>query len=218
VRTIVDATNALKPDVVLLTGDYVFESPRYVPQVAKALSQLRPKIGCVGVLGNHDWWEDADLARRELKRARIALIDNDRLVLTTSRRFEGNASEGLCIAGVGDFWEDRQLYGQALGRLPHDMHRILLSHNPDVAEAEELAQSRLRVDLIVCGHTHGGQIQLPFVPNPAAGVSRYGAKYTHGMVQGPIAPVYTSAGLGTVGVPIRLGTTPEIAVFELRSA
>lgn len=218
VRSIVEATNALRPDLVVLTGDYVYESPSYVPQVAKVLGELKPKIGCLGVLGNHDWWEDADLARRELQLAGIPLIDNDRVVLTSSRKLERNADEGLCIAGVGDFWEDRQLYGQALGGLAPTTPRILLSHNPDIAEAEELAAGAFRVDLMLCGHTHGGQIQLPLVPNPAAGVSRYGAKYTHGLVQGPVAPVYTSAGLGTVGIPIRLGTSPEIAVFELRSA
>ena len=214
VRHVVAATNELKPDLIVLTGDYVHDSPAYIKPVADALAQLRAEIGVLAVLGNHDWWEDGPQSQKEFARVGIPLIDNDRIIVTPGRRLEADAAEGLCIAGVGDLWEDVQLYDAALGGLPEQMPRVLLSHNPDVAEEEPLG--RHRVDLMMSGHTHGGQIRLPLV-NPVASVSQYGDKYTYGLVDGPFSKVLISSGIGMVGVPLRIGTRPEIVLVELKS-
>jgi len=214
VRRVVRAANDLRADLVVLTGDYVHTSPDYIAPVVEALAKLKASIGVVAVLGNHDWWEDGPYTRHELARHGIAMLDNTRLVVSSGRRLEADASEGLCIAGVGDFWEDEQLYGSALGGVPEAMPRVLLSHNPDVAEEASLEGHR--VDLMLSGHTHGGQILLPMF-NPVSSVSRYGSKYTHGLVQGPRCDVYISAGIGMVGLPMRIGTTPEITVVELKA-
>lgn len=216
VRQIVDRTNALAPDVILLTGDYVHRSPAYIEPVVQELARLRAKIGTVAVLGNHDWYEGAERIRRGLRQASIPVIDNDRRIITPERRLVADAREGLCLAGVGDLWEDRQDYRRALAGLPSDMPRVLLAHNPDVAEEPELVRGGFRVDLQVSGHTHGGQIRLPFI-GAAVTPSRFGQKYAQGLVQGPRCPVFISTGIGVSMLPTRMGVPPEIAVLEFVS-
>jgi uncharacterized protein len=218
VRRIVETANALDADLVALTGDYVLQSPAYVPQAAAALAALRARIGIVGVLGNHDWGQDGPLSTRELTRAGVRMIDNDRLLLTPDRRLTPRpVDDGLCLAGVGDLWRDRQLYDRALGGIAGHLPRLLLSHNPDVAEEREFIASGYRVDLMLSGHTHGGQVVLPLVGAPVT-MSRYGQKYARGLVRGPTCPVFVSRGLGTAMLPVRLGSVPEIPVIELLRA
>jgi predicted MPP superfamily phosphohydrolase len=217
VRQIVDAANALAPDVVALTGDYIYHGLEYVRPVASALAQLKPRIGVVGVMGNHDWWENGELTQWTFAREGLPLIDNKRLFITPQRRLVTYAREGLCLAGVGDLWEDKCLYDKALGLIPGGMPRILLSHNPDVAEQPDFLTSGLRVDLMLSGHTHGGQIRLPGIGAPVTN-SAYGQKYAKGLVDGPVCPVFISRGLGMTVMPIRFGVRPEIAVIELRCA
>ena len=215
VRALVQKANALEPDLIVLTGDYVLRWPDYIPQAASALAGLRAKVGVVGVLGNHDWYQDGPLSKRELEKAGVRMIDNDRVFLTPDRRLREGAGEGLCVAGVGDLWRDVQLYDRALAGVPAEVPRLLLSHNPDVAEEPAFVASRHRVDLMLSGHTHGGQIRFPFVGAPVT-MSRYGQKYARGLVMGPTCPVFVCRGLGMVMLPLRLGSVPEMAVIELR--
>jgi predicted MPP superfamily phosphohydrolase len=214
VRQVVRATNALQPDLILLTGDYVHRSSAYVEPVVRELAELRATIGRIGVLGNHDWWEDAPLTRRAFARIGIPLVDNDRLFITPERQVVRSSTAGLCIAGVGDLQEDVVRIGDALGNVPAEMPRLLMSHNPDVAEDPDFLRSRLRVDLMLCGHTHGGQVWIPGLGTPIV-PSRYGQKYASGLVQGPACPVYISRGIGTTILPLRFCVPPEIAVIEL---
>jgi predicted MPP superfamily phosphohydrolase len=216
VRAAVDTANELGPDLVLLTGDYVDQSPAYIVPVVEELARLRPRVATVAVLGNHDWWENGPLVQRELARWGIPLLDNTRLILTPDRRLVPTAGEGLALAGVGDLAEDRQDYHAALGGLPEAMPRLLLSHNPDVAEEPGLVQGGHRVDLMISGHTHGGQVRLPFVGAPITN-SRYGQKYVQGLVRGPVCPVFICRGVGMSMLPVRLGAFPEIAVLEFRT-
>jgi uncharacterized protein len=216
VRRIVAAANAHNPDLIALTGDYVLQSADYVAPAAAALAGLRARVGVVGVLGNHDWWEDGALSKRELTGAGVRMVDNGRLFVTPSRRLSESPQDGLCVAGVGDLMTDSQHYDQALGGIPEDMPRLLLSHNPDVAEERPFIRSGHRVDLMLSGHTHGGQIRFPVIGSPVT-MSRYGQKYARGLVQGPACPVYISRGLGMAMLPIRFGSVPEIAVIELKS-
>jgi predicted MPP superfamily phosphohydrolase len=214
VREVVDATNQLEPDLILLTGDYVHHSPEYIRPVMAELARLRAKVGIVAVLGNHDWWENASLTCAELARIGIPLIDNGRRLVTPDRRLIEGEGKGLVIAGVGDLWEDRPDYQQALGGLAESTPRLLLSHNPDVAEEREFVESGLRVDLMLSGHTHGGQVAIPFVGTPMV-PSRFGQKYAQGLVQGPVCPVFVCRGIGVSMLPLRAGVFPEIAVLEL---
>jgi predicted MPP superfamily phosphohydrolase len=215
IRQVVDAANELRPDLILLTGDYVQESAAYARPVVEELARLKPRFATLAVLGNHDWWDNPQLLRREFTRAGIRVLDNGRCVLTPDGRLLPDAREGLALCGIGDLWEDRPDYGLALAGLPTSLPRLLLSHNPDAAEEPELVRSGLRVDLMVSGHTHGGQIRLPLLGTPVI-PSRYGSKYAQGLIQGPICPVFVSRGIGTSQLPVRLGVLPEIAVLELR--
>jgi predicted MPP superfamily phosphohydrolase len=217
IREIVRRSNALDPDLVLLTGDYVHRSSIYIRPVISELAGLRTKIGVVGVLGNHDWWQDGPMSKREFSRVGIPLIDNTRLFVTPDRKLTPAAQEGLCLAGVGDYMTDVQRYELALGAVEAEMPRLLLSHNPDVAEDGDFVASRLRVDLMLCGHTHGGQIWVPGFGTPVV-PSRHGQKYAQGLVQGPVCPVFVSRGLGTTILPMRFCVPPEIAVIELTGA
>ena len=217
VREVVRRTNALEPDVILLTGDYVYESARYIDPAIAALSELKAKIGIVGVLGNHDWWDRGRPMKSAFARHGLPLIDNARVILTRGRSLVPQAAEGLCLAGVGDLWEDIPNYDAALTGLPANMPRLLLAHNPDCAEDPKFLAGHHRVDLMISGHTHGGQVRIPGIGTPIL-PSRYGQKYASGLVQGPGCPVFISRGIGLSGLPIRFGVPPEIVVMELTRA
>ncbi len=216
VKQIVDVANSLSPDLVALTGDYVYRGLEYTEPVAQALSALRGRIGVLGVLGNHDWFDNGVLTKEIFARHGIPMIDNDRRFITPDRRIVESSRQGLCIAGVGDLWEDKCLYDRAMGGVSGGIPTILMSHNPDVAEEPDFIRSGYRVDLMLSGHTHGGQISLPLVGSPVTN-SRFGRKYAKGLVNGPVCPVYISRGLGMTVMPVRVGVRPEIAVIELRA-
>jgi predicted MPP superfamily phosphohydrolase len=217
VREVVRACNDLRPDLVLLTGDYILYSSAYVRPVVEELAHLRPVIGTLSVLGNHDWNEGGELVRRELTDAGLTVLDNARRILTPDRELVKSAAEGLALCGVDDLWRGDPDVWKALGGLPPAMPRLVLSHNPDLAETYNITDSGLRVDLMVSGHTHGGQIYLPGIGTPFV-PSAYGQKYAQGLVQGPTCPVFVCRGLGVATVPLRLGVPPEMTVLELRCA
>lgn len=217
VEAIVEKTNNLKPDIVALTGDYVINSPRYIRPVVDALSRLTPHVATVAVLGNHDWWEGGHAIVAAFENSGIHLLDNTRKMLTTKRELVDDARQGICFAGVGDPWADKVDFDAALGGVPRHMPRILLSHNPDCAEDRRFLQARYRVDLMLSGHTHGGQVCFPGNRQPVLPKIRKN-KYARGLIFGPQCPVYVCRGIGTAGVPLRLGSDPEIAVFDLVSS
>jgi predicted MPP superfamily phosphohydrolase len=241
VREVVQTANDLKPDLIVLTGDYVSQSAAYIQPVVRELGRLQPRIGAVAVLGNHDRWLCGSLTRKEFAQVGIPVIDNARRVLTADGRLlhdevaaasraipvpfgspdlsilpTHTPAEGLALCGVGDLWTDKQDYRRALGGLPAGMPRLLLSHNPDVAEERALARSGLRVDLLISGHTHGGQVFIPTLGTPIV-PSRFGQKYAQGLVEGPVCPVFVCRGIGETVLPLRVGVPPEIAVLQLQA-
>jgi predicted MPP superfamily phosphohydrolase len=217
VREIVRACNALRPDLVLLTGDYILFSSAYIRPVVEELAQLRPVLGTLSVMGNHDWNEGGHLVLRELADAGLTPLDNTRRVLTPDRELVKSAAEGLALCGVDDLWRGDPDVWRALAGLPPAMPRLVLTHNPDLAETPNVTRTGLRVDLMVCGHTHGGQVYIPGLGTPFV-PSAHGQKYAQGLVQGPTCPVFVCRGLGVATVPLRLGVPPEMAVLELRRA
>lgn len=215
IKKTIAITNDLKPDLIVLTGDYVTGSSAFFAPVIEQLAELRATSGVLAVLGNHDWWEGVDVCREEFTKAGIPLIDNDVRFVGLDRSITTHpAPNGLCIGGVGDLWEHQVDFQAALRGAPTEMPRILLSHNPDAAELAALADERTRVDLMLSGHTHGGQIRLPFLGTPVV-PSKYGQKYARGLVQGPYCPVYIGRGIGLSVLPLRLGIPPEILEVEL---
>ncbi len=217
VRDAVQLANSLRPDLIALTGDYVTSNPALIKPAVAELTRLSPRLGTVAVLGNHDWWSDVKETRRRFADANIPLIDNGRRFLTADRKLVDSADVGLCIGGVGDLWEDEVSPEKAFDKIPDEMPRILLSHNPDVAEDHRIVREFTRVDLMVCGHTHGGQVRLPGFGTPIV-PSAYGPKYAQGLVKGPGCAVQISAGIGLAMLPVRLNVRPEIVLMSLESA
>jgi uncharacterized protein len=203
IRHVVAMTNSLKPDLIVLGGDYVSRSPRYIAPVCEAVRRLEAPLGRFAVLGNHDHWESTVESKVEMDRAGFDRIDNRG---TWLRR----GSDRVRICGVGDLWTDRQDLASALGDADESDAVILLSHNPDYAEHLDDP----RVSLMLSGHTHGGQVVLPGWGAPFSS-SRYGAKYLGGLVQGPACPVFVSRGVGTSGPPVRLLCRPEVVLLTL---
>jgi predicted MPP superfamily phosphohydrolase len=203
IRHVVETVNSLKPDLVLLAGDYASGGSRFIAPGIAALGSLRAGLGRFAVLGNHDHWEGAPASRLSLDEAGIARVDN------TGRWIERQGAR-LRICGVGDLWTDLQDLRSALGDATVDDAVILLSHNPDFAER---FRDR-RVGLMLSGHTHGGQVVVPGFGAPIV-PSRYGQKYLGGLVQGPACQVFVSRGVGTVTPPVRLFCRPEVVLLTL---
>ena len=203
VRDIVEATNSLKPDMVLLTGDFVARHRCYIEPGIAVLGKLEASLGRFAVLGNHDHWESASITRQALAEAGISLIDN-------SGTWIDQGNDRLRVCGVGDLWTDQQNSQAALQDATEHDAVIMLSHNPDYAE---LLHDR-RVGLMLSGHTHGGQVVMPGFGAPVV-PSRYGQKYLHGLVQAPKCQVFVTRGVGTVGPPVRFLCRPEIVQITL---
>lgn len=210
----VKVINSLKGDLVVLTGDYMHKTKRSLKPGVGVLAGMKGRLGAVAVLGNHDHWEGTRDCYKAFDGIRVPLLDNRHLYLTP----DGLAGNGrypkgrtLCLAGVGDLWEDEVSYRKALYGVDERMPRIVLGHNPDVAEMIDPA---LRVDLLLSGHTHGGQIALPLLGPPKVG--EYGYKYIGGLCKGPRCPVVVSRGVGMSGLPLRLNVPPELCVITLQ--
>ena len=203
IARVVEAVNGEDPDLVVLAGDYVIHSPDYITPCMEELSAIRAES--LAVLGNHDHWEDPDLTILELERTAGARV------LRNSGAFVVRDGERLRIWGVGDLWEDEQ---SIEGLRPDDYGGpvILVSHNPDFAE--ELIEGE--ADLVLCGHTHGGQVVLPLLGAPLL-PSYYGQKYRSGLVMNGSTAVYVSRGIGVGSPPVRFNCRPELAVLELRA-
>lgn len=216
VARVVRESIGLKPDVFLLTGDYVHRGTDCNARAAALFSPLvetgRPVIG---VLGNHDWYGDGrDMARR-LTEAGIRMVDNDRVFIDAATRnmIDEAPVEGVCVAGLGDFGKDRMDFESAFRGVPREMGRIVLQHQPDAVETREFVEGP-RMDVIFAGHTHGGQIRLPLIGAPVT-LSRYGQKYASGLAQGPRCPVVVSRGIGMSFLPVRIGVRPEVVEVTL---
>jgi predicted MPP superfamily phosphohydrolase len=205
-RKVVDVINSAAPDIVVMTGDYGIRSRLLARGKLKSLSQIRAPQSKFAVLGNHDYETDPAAVCALLRAAGFeVLMNSHRMLLRGESR--------LCVAGVPDPWEDKPSVADALAGAAEEPPRILLCHNPDYAE--EMPRSP-RVDLMLSGHTHGGQVNLPFFGPPFLPIRH--RKYASGLVQGPCCPVYASRGLGTVGPPVRFNCRPELPLLTLRNA
>ncbi len=216
VARVVRESIALKPDVFLLTGDYVHRGTDCNAPAAELFEPLvetgRPVIG---VLGNHDWYGDGrDMARR-LTEAGVRMVDNDRVFIDAATRdmIQEAPVEGVCVAGLGDFGKDTMDLEAAFRGVPREMARIVLQHQPDAVETSAFVEGP-RMDVVFAGHTHGGQIRLPLIGAPVT-LSRYGQKYASGLAQGPRCPVVVSRGIGMSFLPVRIGVRPEVVEVTL---
>jgi uncharacterized protein len=159
----------------------------------------------------------------------VTMLDNRRVFLSSrTRRISREPhtlvpGESLCFAGLGDLEQGTVDFASALGGLPARLPRVVLAHQPDTAEHPALLAGEAgdgtpyRIDLMLCGHTHGGQVALPFT-GPLIVPSRFGDKYARGLVQASACPVLVSAGIGLSLVPVRFGVPPEVVLVRLERA
>ena len=205
--------NALNPDVVILTGDYVHRTPLSIESGIGILGTLESRYGSVAVLGNHEHWEGVDRCIEAFRHINIPLVDNTRLFLTPAGFSDiEQPGQSICFAGVGDLWEDEVLFNEALEGVSGTTPRIVLSHNPDTAEE---APADLRIDLMCSGHTHGGQVRFP-ITKISFSPTRFRLKYSGGLYTGGDFPVVISRGIGLAGLPVRFLVPPELCLITLR--
>lgn len=202
VSSLVNKINRMNPDIVLLGGDYIYFNDRYIEPVFKELATIKPKIFFGGVLGNHDHWESSELVKLNMDNAGISCLDN------ASFWIEKDSAK-IKIGGVGDLFEDNQLIVNTESDVLSNDFVILVSHNPDFfAEIDDDL-----IDLVLAGHTHGGQISFfglwaPFVPIQHK-------EYWKGMINNQYSSMYVTTGVGTIGLPLRFFSRPEIVEIVL---
>jgi len=199
----VKLANQLKPDLFLLTGDYVTSNAKFAQPVADELSRLQAPYGVCAVLGNHDYWTNGVLVRKALTDAGIRVLKNENFYLPVN-------GDGLWILGVDDLWAGEFNLDKTVSNTPANEPRILMMHNPD-SFAET---ARHGIDLVLSGHTHGGQVSLPFV-GPLFVPSKYGNRYASGLFRNGKTRMYVNKGLGSVSPPVRFRVRPEITQFTL---
>ena len=197
----------LRLDLVALGGDFVSHAKSDLEGLDGVLTRFAASDGVVAVLGNHDHWVGAQAVARVVERAGIELLENRHRVL---RR--GHAA--LAVAGVGDFKHGAIRLEEALRGVGSAVPRVLLSHSPDLIE---YVPAELRVDLMLSGHTHNGQLHWPWL-GPLSVPSQFGGKYLHGLKRVGGTWLYVSAGVGTAAIPLRWGNPPELPVIVLRCA
>jgi predicted MPP superfamily phosphohydrolase len=216
IEEVVTVANQLQSDVIVLLGDYS-ATHRFVTEVvtpaawSNALAQLKAPLGVWAILGNHDWWYDLAGTRKALAAVGIPVLENDAHLM-------GETPHRFWLAGLGDQLAYPRGHGRfdgvddlpgTLARIDSDDPVILLVHEPDIfTEIPE------RVALTLAGHTHGGQIRVPFVW-PRFVPSMYGTRFAYGHVVEQGRHLVVSGGLGTSWVPARLGVPPEIVHITL---
>lgn len=203
---------AQTPDLVVITGDFVIghdwseESQAVLDELAEELSALTEKHLTLAVLGNHDYWTDAKAVRTALMACGVVNVSND--VHTLS--IDGGQ---LHVAGMDDVWEGHDRLDLVLDKLPESGAAILLAHEPDFAEESAFTG---RFDLQLSGHSHGGQVVIPFVGPPI--LPYLGRKYPSGLYRVGEMWQYTNRGVGMVPLNVRLNCRPEITLFTLNVA
>jgi predicted MPP superfamily phosphohydrolase len=203
VQRVVHLAQQTKPNIFVLTGDYTTTYRRYIEPCAEALSKLNAPEGVWAVLGNHDHYTDPELTTRAFERHHITVLNN----LNTNVH---NGPDTFQLAGIDDWSWNGTDWKKAFAGLNNELPTILLSHQPAVLEFPQTQQ----MSLILSGHTHGGQIKLPWL-GPLARFATKDLKYAQGLFRYGEVQLYVSSGTGVIGLPIRMGVRPEITVLRL---
>jgi uncharacterized protein len=193
-------------DLVALTGDYVTNGIAFHEDISAVLSAMRGRDGVVAVMGNHDYFGDGDALAALLRARGVEVLCNERRTIS-----RGGAT--LTLAGIDDTWSGRADVARALGDRDPAAPLVVLAHDPSLFPA----LARRGAALVLSGHTHWGQIAVPFLAT-RLNLSRLSHRYHAGLYREDDAVLYVSPGLGTTGPPMRLGAPPEITVLTLRRA
>lgn len=200
------------PDLIVITGDFVIgrswsdEIEQASKDFIEVVSPLAQEYKIIGVMGNHDHWTDALKVRSMLETSGIISLQNDVHRLTKN-------SENLYIAGLDDISEGKHRLEETELKLPQNAKAILLAHEPDYATTTSKSGKFM---MQLSGHSHGGQVVIPFVGPPV--LPRWGRKYPAGLYQVGDMFLYTNRGIGMTSPFVRFNCRPEITVFTLQAS
>ncbi|MFZ1289694.1 MAG: metallophosphoesterase [Melioribacteraceae bacterium] len=203
INYIVEKTNSLNKDAIFLTGDYVHakNTTKEIDIVWPILNKLEARYGVYNVLGNHDHWADTDKSLQYLNKS-------GQNIQHIAKAIQKGDSK-IWIGGTGDLWEDKIEIDKTFQKVPESDTKLLLAHNPDTADL----QFETNVDLILSGHTHGGQVNIPFIGTPVLPVKN--KNYSSGFIKTKHSNLFISRGIGWAVLPVRFNCSPEIAILEL---
>jgi predicted MPP superfamily phosphohydrolase len=210
-QRVADRIAAQEPDVLLMTGDFLFgrrfpeAARKWIDDMAKVLSPLAASIPSFAVLGNHDYWTSPAAVREMFRQCKVTDLTNAVSTLTRN-------GEKLHLCGVDDIrWGDVHL-DDVVAQLAENSSAILLVHEPDFADTSAATG---KFDLQVSGHSHGGQIVIPFFGPPVLPLT--GRKYHSGLYKVGNMYQYTTRGVGVDRFAIRFNCPAEITLLELES-
>ena len=211
-RRVVELISFQKPDFLLITGDFLIghifdqNSEQNLQELIDIFSSLAKSIPSFAVLGNHDYWTNSSAVREMLRSSGIIDLTNSAFPVTRGRA-------NLYLCGVDDIWEGDVRLNDVIEELKNESSAILLAHEPDFAD---VSSKTGRFDLQLSGHSHGGQVVVPFY-GPLV-LPYLGQKYPSGLYQvGEMFLQYTNRGVGMINPPVRFHCPPEITVFTLES-
>jgi predicted MPP superfamily phosphohydrolase len=198
---VVDHVNSLGPDLIVYTGDFVTARLRRVKDQADLLARAQARLGSFASPGNHELWTNVDYVGKVLDdRAGIRMLRNQSIVLPNE--------DELHLTGLDSFWAGRPDPGIITRTTPRSRH-IVLAHEPD--SFLQLTDPRIRLQ--ISGHTHGGQVRVPFYG--ALILPKLGRHFETGLYERDGRHLYVNRGIGTLTVHLRINCRPEITVFEL---
>jgi uncharacterized protein len=208
---LVERTNAERPDLVLLAGDYqindvpggAFVAPEGIAQV---LGRLKAPLGVLAVLGNHDWWNDGERTRKAFEANGVRVLEENSQLLQ-------HAGTQFYVVGLADQLTRPSAPEAALATVPPGAPTLLLVHEPDVFES--FPRLGVSPTLTLAGHTHGGQVWLPLLGRRVV-PSHFGERYAYGHVVENGRHLYVTSGVGTSVLPVRFLVPPEIAMLTLQ--
>ncbi len=202
----VEAANAENADLAVVTGDMVTSGVDFHEDIAQALGKLRGRLGTFVSMGNHDYFGEGEPLITRLREEGCIVLRNEGMTIE-------DAGASLHLAAVDDTWTRRADLDRALEGRPRGVPVVLLAHEPNLFDS---AVER-GVALTLSGHTHGGQVAVPFLVKKAS-LSHLTNRYNVGIYRRGDAILYVHPGLGTTGPPVRLGVAPAVTVITLRAA
>ena len=192
--------NALEPDLILITGDFITKEHVHAEKLGELLSDLRAPMGIYGCLGNHDHWHQPDFVQRQMEQHGVGILRNESMVLEKS-------GQRLCLAGLESAWSGNPDLMHSLQGRPSSDPVLLMVHEPDFI----LSASRdPRVVAQLSGHSHGGQVRMPgFSPPVRPALSKL---YPTGACKIGSTHLYVNRGIGCIGLPLRFAAPPEVTL------
>ncbi len=211
----VGIVNGLQCDLILVTGDFVNSMTEEVYPFAEAFSSLHAPHGVYGVMGNHDFFApEPEVVAKEVDACGVKLLRNDKVIITKNGRGPDSSSGSFYLVGVDDVGRAERASAaikKSLGYAPLYIPKVAMIHRPYFLQQA----ADQKIDLVLSGHTHGGQIVLAQFGNLMIAPAALASRYVWGKYKIADTQMYVNRGIGTVGLPIRLNCPPEITKITL---